>query len=68
MNWQREADVQRAWAASREVLAQTRGLGRGAFPRALGKAAAGSAMLSPLAGLAARIRSASYWWNKKTLI
>ena len=53
---QRQADVERVCAQLREILVQTRGLDRRALLRALGKAT-GLAMLSPLAGLAARAQS-----------
>jgi putative spermidine/putrescine transport system substrate-binding protein len=53
MRSQRESDIGRACAVLREVLEETRGLDRRAFVRALGKAAAGSALLSPLSTLAA---------------
>jgi putative spermidine/putrescine transport system substrate-binding protein len=53
---QREADVERACALLRKILVQTRGLDRRALLRGLGEAV-GSAMLSPLAGLAARAQS-----------
>ena len=54
MRSQREGDIGRACAVLSDVLEQTRGLDRRAFVHALGKAAAGSALLSPLATLAAR--------------
>ena len=54
MRSEREGDIGRACAVLREVLEETRGLNRRAFVRALGKAAAGSALLSPLSTLAAR--------------
>jgi putative spermidine/putrescine transport system substrate-binding protein len=47
-------DVDQACARLREVLLETRGLGRREFLAALGRAAAGSALLSPLGILAAR--------------
>ena len=54
MRAQREGDIGRACAVLRDVLEQTRGLDRRAFVRALGKATAASALLSPLSTLAAR--------------
>ena len=54
MRSEREGDIGHACAVLREVLEETRGLDRRAFVRALGKAAAGSALLSPLSTLAAR--------------
>jgi len=54
MRSQRDDDIDHACALLRDVLEETRGLDRRAFVRALGKAATGSALLSPLAALAAR--------------
>jgi putative spermidine/putrescine transport system substrate-binding protein len=48
-----QGDVDRACAVLRELLSETRGLERREFVRALGKVAAGSMLLSPLAGLSA---------------
>jgi putative spermidine/putrescine transport system substrate-binding protein len=53
MNSDGEGDINQACSRLREILLETRGLERRAFLRALGKAAAGSALLSPLATLAA---------------
>jgi putative spermidine/putrescine transport system substrate-binding protein len=47
-----DAALDEACARLREVLNETRGLGRREFLRALTKAAAGSALLSPLAAIA----------------
>jgi putative spermidine/putrescine transport system substrate-binding protein len=49
-----ESDVDRACSLLREVLCETRGLSRRKFLRALGKAAAGPALMTPLAALSAR--------------
>ncbi len=43
-----KSDANRACSALRDLLCETRGLGRREFLRALGTAAAGSALLSPL--------------------
>jgi putative spermidine/putrescine transport system substrate-binding protein len=53
MSNQPEHELDRACSILREVLLETRSLGRREFIRALGKAAAGSAVLSPLATVAA---------------
>ena len=50
----RDASVDEACARLRSVLVHTRGLGRRDFLCMLAEAAAGSALLSPLAALAAR--------------
>jgi putative spermidine/putrescine transport system substrate-binding protein len=47
----REEDVDHACARLREVLLQTRGLGRRDFLRAIANAAAGSALLAPFAAI-----------------
>ena len=54
MSVSHEADIGRACAGLREILLETRGLGRRDFLRVLGRAAAGSALLSPLAALTGR--------------
>ncbi len=48
-----DSNVDRACSLLRDALCETRGLGRRQFIRALGKAAAGSTLISPLAALAA---------------
>jgi putative spermidine/putrescine transport system substrate-binding protein len=48
-----DGDVDRACSRLREVLFETRGLGRREFLRTLGKAAAGSVLVSPFAALSA---------------
>ncbi len=53
MNHQPKREVELACSLLRELLVETRGLGRREFFRALGKAAAGWTLLSPLATLAA---------------
>jgi putative spermidine/putrescine transport system substrate-binding protein len=55
----RDASVDEACARLRSVLVQTRGLGRRDFLCMLAEAAAGSALLSPLAVLAARTAQAA---------
>ena len=55
----RDASVDEACARLRDVLMQTRGLGRRDFLRALAKAAAGSALLSPLVAIASRTAQAA---------
>ncbi len=52
-------DVEDACARLRELLTQTRGVGRRDFLRALGTAGAGTALLSPLAALASRAAQAA---------
>lgn len=53
MNNESESEIDQACLRLRELLLETRGVERRAFMRALGEVAAGSALLSPLATLAA---------------
>ena len=55
----RDVSVNSACARLRDVLLQTRGLGRRDFLRVLAKAAAGSALLSSLGAIAARTAQAA---------
>src|ERR1700754_3643148 len=55
----RDASVDEACARLRNVLEQTRGLGRRDFLRVLAEAAAGTALLSPLVAIAARTARAA---------
>src|SRR5256885_11929017 len=55
----RDEDVDQACARLREVLLQTRGVGRREFLRALATAAAGSALLAPLAAIGPDIAQAA---------
>ena len=54
MSDQHDSDVDLACSLLRDVLMETRGLPRREFIRVLGKMAAGSVLLSPLAVLSAR--------------
>src|SRR4051794_39875678 len=54
-----DASIDEACARLRDVLEQTRGLGRRDFLRVLAGAAAGSALLSPLVAIAARTAQAA---------
>ena len=55
----RDASTDEACARLRNVLEQTRGLGRRDFLRVLAEAAAGSVLLSPLVAIAARTAQAA---------